>query len=93
MSSNSTGKREHTMQFYNQLYIEKFRLQPKLDVLSFDSIGIDEDSWLERAVEESEVFEVVRVLNGDKAPNPDGFSMVFSQTCWEVIKEDIIEAY
>jgi hypothetical protein len=47
---------------------------------------------LERAVEESEVFEVVRALNGDKAPNPDGFSMVFSQTCWEVIKEDIIEA-
>ena len=64
MSSNSTGKRGHSVQFYDQLYIEKFRLQPKLDGLSFNSIGIDEYSWLERAVQESEVFEVVRALNG-----------------------------
>jgi len=32
---------------------------------------------LERAFKESEVFEVVRTLNSDKAPGPDGFSMAF----------------
>lgn len=27
------------------------------------------------------MLEVVRYLNGDKAPNPDGFSMDFFQQC------------
>jgi hypothetical protein len=30
---------------------------------------------MEREFEESEVLEVVRNFNGDKAPGPDGFSM------------------
>jgi hypothetical protein len=33
--------------------------------------------WLEGEFEENEVWEVVRDLNGDKAPGPDGFSMAF----------------
>jgi hypothetical protein len=56
-------------------------LAPKLDGLSFNFVGAEEVSWLERACEESEVsevFEVVRALNGDKAPGPSGFSMAFS---------------
>jgi hypothetical protein len=67
----------HIVQFYNQLCFEQFSLRPKLDVLSFNSIGVDMASWLERAFKESEVFEVVRTLNSDKAPGPDGFSMAF----------------
>jgi len=77
MSSNSTELRETIVQFYNQLYLEKFSWRPKLDGLSFNSIGADEASWLERVFEESEVFEVVRVLNGDKTSSPNGFSVVF----------------
>jgi hypothetical protein len=34
-------------------------------------------NWLERHFEESEVLEVVRDLNGDKALGPDRFSMAF----------------
>jgi hypothetical protein len=36
-----------------------------------------EATWLERAFEESEVFEVVKALNGDKAPSVDGFLFGF----------------
>jgi hypothetical protein len=32
---------------------------------------------MERAFEESEVFEVVKALNGSKSPSPDGFSLAF----------------
>lgn len=42
---------------------------------------------MERAFEESEVFELVKALDGDKAP--DGFSLAFFHTYWEVLKEDI----
>lgn len=48
--------------------------------------------WLE-GFEENEVWEVVRDLNGEKASRPDGFSMVFFQKCWKVLKEDIFAVF
>jgi hypothetical protein len=45
--------------------------------LSFQAIGEEEGSRLERDFEESEVFEVVKNLNGDKAIGPNGFSLFF----------------
>jgi hypothetical protein len=64
-----------------------------LDDLSFESIGEVEANWLERAFEESEVFEVVKALNSDKALGPDGYSMAFFQACWDVLKEDIMNVF
>jgi len=46
-------------------------------MISFQAIGEEEGSWLERDFEESEVFEVVKNLNGDKASRHDGFSLGF----------------
>jgi hypothetical protein len=46
--------------------------------------------WLERDFKENEVIEVVKKLQVDKSLGPDGFSLGFVQTCWEVIKEDIM---
>jgi hypothetical protein len=42
-----------------------------------------EASWLERTLEESEVFDVVKGRNSEKVLGCDGFSMVFFQVCWE----------
>jgi hypothetical protein len=36
------------------------------------------------------VARVVSDLNGDKAPGPDGFTLAFYQSCWDVIKEDVL---
>jgi hypothetical protein len=49
----------------------QFSWWPKLDDLSFDSIGEVEANWLEseRAFEDCEVFEVVKALNNDN-PGP-----------------------
>ena len=52
-----------------------------------------EGLWLERDFEESEVLEVVKELQGGKAPGPDGFTLGFVQTCWKVIKEDIMAVF
>jgi hypothetical protein len=48
-----------------------------LDNLSFDSLEVDDASWLELSFEEREVLKVVKGMNRDKAPSPDGFSMGF----------------
>jgi hypothetical protein len=44
------------VQFYNNLYSEQFSWWPKLDGLSFDSIGEVEANWLERVFEEGEFW-------------------------------------
>ena len=31
--------------------------------------------------EEAEIFQAPTSINGDKAPNPDGFTMTFFQAC------------
>jgi hypothetical protein len=36
---------------------------------------------------------VVKALNGDKASGLEGFFLVFFQTCWEVLKEDIMNIF
>uniref|UniRef100_A0A2N9HE33 Uncharacterized protein n=1 Tax=Fagus sylvatica TaxID=28930 RepID=A0A2N9HE33_FAGSY len=62
--------------FYRQLYIEDTTYRPSLDGLSFSSISPEEASWLERPFEEEEISQVVRNMNGDKAPGPDGFPIM-----------------
>lgn len=52
-----------------------------------------EAARVDRAFEEMEVWEVVQDMNGDKAPGPDGFSMGFLQSCWDVIKEDVTKVF
>jgi hypothetical protein len=58
-----------------------------MDSLHFNSIGDEEAIWMERAFEDREVFEVMKALNGDKGP------LTFFQTCWEVLKEDIMNVF
>ena len=58
------------MQFYNWLYSKHSNWRPKFDGISFNSIGVHEGPWMERAFEESDVLEVVRDLNSDKYPGP-----------------------
>jgi hypothetical protein len=81
------------VRFYNSLFTEQFIWRPNLDDLSFDSIGEEEVIWLEKTFEECEVFEVMKALNSDKAPGPNGFTMAFFQACWDVLKEDIMNVF
>ena len=38
----------------------------------------------------TQMVGVVLGFKGDKAPGPDGFTMGFFQSCWEVVKADIM---
>jgi hypothetical protein len=52
-----------------------------------------EASSLEFPFKEKEVLKVVKGMNCDKAPGPDGFSIAFFQDCWDVIKKDIMGVF
>ncbi|RVW31726.1 LINE-1 retrotransposable element ORF2 protein [Vitis vinifera] len=45
---------------------------------------------LEEPFSEKEVFEALCSLSGDKAPNPDGFTMAFWQFSWDFTKVEIL---
>lgn len=38
-------------------------------------------------------MDVIRELNGDKAPGPDGFTMAFFHKCWDILKYDIMAVF
>jgi hypothetical protein len=77
ISRNPAEIKEHIVQYYNNLYFENCSWRPRVESLSFLTIDADESIWLERAFEEKEEWDVIRDLNGDKAPSPDGFTLAF----------------
>ena len=64
-----------------------------MEGLEFDQIGEVERGWLERSFEKDEILSVVRDMEGDKAPGPDGFSMAFFHHCWSVVEKDVLVAF
>jgi hypothetical protein len=91
-SKNPVEIQEHTVHYYNNLYFEHCSWRPRVDGLSFLSIDVDDSIWLEREFEEK-VWDVIRDLNGDKAPGPDGFTMAFFQKCWKILKNDLMAVF
>lgn len=93
LSSDTVAIKDHIVNYYDSLYTEQTSWRPRVDGISFSSIDVDVCLWLERGFEEQEVWEVVREMNGDKAPGPDGFSMAFFQHCWGFLKKDIMAVF
>ena len=72
------------------MFTEEESQRPLLDGLDFSMISDEDAAWLERSFDDDEVVGVVLGFNGDKAPGPDGFTMGFFQSCWDVVKADIM---
>jgi hypothetical protein len=90
LSTNPAAISDHITLFYDRLFTEEESQRPLLDGLDFSMISDEDVAWLELSFDDDEVVGVVLGLNGDKAPGPDGFTMGFFQSCWEVVKADIM---
>jgi hypothetical protein len=86
----SSEIREKVVHFYESLYQESETWRPTVDGLEFDVITANERAVLERQFDKDEVLQVVKDLQGDKAPGPDGFTMAFFQKCWSVLEADVM---
>jgi hypothetical protein len=92
-TSDPTSIGEHVVSYFDSLFMETLSWRPKMDNMEFDRLNVEEASSLEAPFEESEVREVIKGMDRDKAPGPDGFSMAFFQDCWEVVKEDFMAVF
>jgi hypothetical protein len=92
-TSDPTRIGDHVVNYYKSLFSEPLSWRPRLDNLEFDRLNGEEAASLENPFEEKEVREVIKGMDRDKAPGPDGFSMAFFQDCWEVIKEDVMAVF
>ena len=93
VSTNQDRIVDHIEQFFMNLYSEQQVQHPFSDILAFPRIYRDNVDWLEKPFEESEVLEVIKEFNGDKSPRPDGFLMAFFQSCWGILKSDIMVVF
>lgn len=48
---------------------------------------------MERPFGENEACEVVIRMARDEAPVPNGFTMAFIQSCWDVVREDDMKVF
>jgi hypothetical protein len=87
---NDVDIRENIVCFYENLYQEKEAWRPTVEWLDFLSIGAEDRTHLERKFDRVEVFTVLKDLQGDKAPGPDGFSMAFFHKCWGIVGDDVM---
>ena len=53
-------------------------------------IGADQASKLEEMFTEEEILAAISGLNGDKAPGPDGFPLVFWSFSWDFVKVEVL---
>jgi hypothetical protein len=84
---------DHIVNYYDTLFTEPLNWRPRLDNLEFDRLSDTEALSLEDPFEENEVWEMIKGMDRDKAPGPDGFSMAFFQDCWDVIKGDFMAVF
>ena len=93
LSSNPDDIAECICCFYRQLYYENVVDRPVLDDVEFSRIYEEDALWFYRLFDKEEVYGVINGFNGDKAPNPNGFPMAFFQSCWSVLKKEIMEVF
>jgi hypothetical protein len=103
LSTNQEAIKEHIAQFYEQLYMECGYRHPLLDGLQFSSINEEDVELLEKPfydievfnilIGDIEVFNMVMGFNGDKVPGLDGFPLAFFQSCWSIVRNDVMVVF
>ena len=48
---------------------------------------------LEKEFTKEEVLQVLREMEGEKAPGPDSFTIAFFLKCWSVVKKDVMDFF
>ncbi|RVW53855.1 LINE-1 reverse transcriptase-like [Vitis vinifera] len=85
--------REGIVSAFQQVLSEDPGWRADVEGLHFKCLSSNEAESLEVQFTEEEIYAALMGMNGDKAPGPDGFTIAFWQSSWELVKEEIMELF
>ncbi|KAL6349190.1 hypothetical protein AAG906_033846 [Vitis piasezkii] len=85
--------REGVVNAFQHLLTENSDWKADIERLQLEQLNQQEAENLEHPFSEEEIHSALMEMNGDKAPGPDGFTMVFWQRCWATVKEEVLEMF
>lgn len=83
--------KEIVLNFYMNIYKESEQWRPDLELQGAAMITDEEQSWLQSLLKRRKLFLSINMCTMEKAPAPDGFSMIFFRTFWQVSKSDVMK--
>ena len=63
------------------------------DILTCSRLNDMEASSLEIPFSMEEVTSALSDLNGDKAPSSNGLTVAFWQSCWDIVRDDVMRMF
>lgn len=93
MVDNMEKIKEESIRFFASLYSKEQRDRPLIKNLFNQSLELAEAEALEGPFFTEEIKKVVFDMAKDKSPGPDGFTMCFYHTCWDIIKDDLMKVF
>ncbi|RVW36854.1 LINE-1 reverse transcriptase-like [Vitis vinifera] len=85
--------REGIANAFHQLVSEDSDWKADIEGLLLEHLSIQEAESLELAFFEEEIYFAFMEMNCDKAPGLNEFTVAFWKTCWDFVKEKILELF
>ena len=85
--------REGIVSAFQQVLSKEPDWRADIEGLHLKRLNSCEAEALEVQFTEEEIFAALIGMNGDKALGPDGFTIAFWQSSWELVKEEIMELF
>lgn len=79
--------------FFSKLYSKEAFERPIFHNLFANHHSEDCVLQLECSFMEEEVKDAMFSMDNDKSPGPNGFSILFYQVCWEIVRCDIMKVF
>ena len=87
------GERGGCVNAFQQPLSEEPTWKADIEGLNLQRLNHNEVEGLEQPFTEEEIHAYLMGMNGDKAPGPDGFTVAFWQSCWDFVKEEIVDLF
>nr|XP_027075913.1 uncharacterized protein LOC113699764 [Coffea arabica] len=84
--------KDSTIDFYSKHFSSNGYRGPFSMPFEVPPIGEVDNNMIKELPALKKVREIIFEMNAESAPGPDGFGVGFYQSCWEVIKENLLSA-
>ena len=85
--------KEEVCRVFQGLLADPGGWKPMIDAFNFERLEEGDVEGLEKPFSEEEVFGALLGFCGEKAPDPDGFSMAFWQFSWDFVREEVMNFF